>query len=51
MVEEQRIRENGSVFTGPIYDTDGVLRVADGEMLSDAALIHLDWYAEGVEFP
>ena len=51
MVEEQRLRENGSVFSGPIYDTDGVLRVAEGETLSDAALIHLDWYAEGVEFP
>lgn len=51
MVEEQRLRENGSVFTGAIYDTDGVLRVAEGETLSDAALIHLDWYAEGVEFP
>ena len=50
MVEEQRLRENGSVFSGPIYDTDGVLRVAEGETLSDAALIHLDWYAEGVEF-
>ena len=48
--EEQRLRENGSVFDGAIYDTDGVLRVADGETLSDAALIHLDWYAEGVDF-
>ena len=50
VAEEQRLRENGSVFDGAIYDTDGVLRVADGETLSDAALIHLDWYAEGVEF-
>ena len=48
--EEQRLRENGSVFSGAVYDTDGQLRVADGETLSDAALIHLDWYAEGVEF-
>ena len=48
--EEQRLRENGSVFSGAIYDTEGNLRVAEGESLSDAALIHLDWYAEGVEF-
>ncbi|MDY6267735.1 MAG: BMP family ABC transporter substrate-binding protein [Selenomonadaceae bacterium] len=51
LAEEARIRENGSVFSGAIYDTDGKLRVADGETLSDAALIHLDWYAEGVVFP
>ena len=48
--EESRLRENGSVFSDEIYDRDGMLRLRAGESLSDAALINLDWYAEGVDF-
>ena len=39
------------VFKGPIRDTAGNLRIADGEVLRDTALTtRMDWFAEGVEF-
>lgn len=43
--------ENGSfdVFYGPIKDNEGVLRIEEGENLSDAAMLNqFDWYVEGV---
>ncbi|MEM9624548.1 MAG: BMP family ABC transporter substrate-binding protein, partial [Pseudomonadota bacterium] len=36
------------VFSGPIYDTEGQLRVAEGSHLSDAELISQEWYVAGV---
>ena len=40
------------VFYGPIWDQKGVLRVAEGESLSDKTLFQtLDWYVEGVVLP
>ncbi len=36
-------------FTGPIKDQDGTLRAKDGEVLSDEALLSMDWYTEGVQ--
>ena len=39
------------IFKGPIRDTAGNLRIADGEVLRDTALTtRMDWFAEGVEF-
>ena len=38
-----------NVFTGPIYDQDGNLKVKDGEVISDADLATLDWFVKGVE--
>lgn len=39
------------VFSGEIYDTEGMLRCADNEMLSDEMLLEaFDWFVEGVEF-
>ncbi|MBI1417166.1 MAG: BMP family ABC transporter substrate-binding protein [Limimaricola sp.] len=38
-----------NVFTGPIYDQDGTLRVKDGEVMSDADLAVIDWFVKGVE--
>jgi basic membrane protein A len=35
-------------FTGPIADQDGNVRVADGETMSDEALLGFDWLVEGV---
>ena len=38
------------VFYGPIKDQNGVLRVPEGENLSDDTMLnHFDWYVEGVE--
>ena len=36
-------------FTGPIKDTEGAVRVAAGQTMSDGDLQKIDWYVEGVE--
>lgn len=39
------------IFRGPIRDMRGDLRINEGEVLCDDALIYrMDWYVEGVEF-
>lgn len=38
-----------NIFTGPIYDQDGKLRVKEGEVISDADLAVMDWFVQGVE--
>jgi basic membrane protein A len=35
-------------FTGPIRDNNGELRVADGETMTDDALLSFNWLVEGV---
>jgi len=35
-------------FAGPIYDQDGVLRIAEGEVLTDDAMSTVDWLVKGV---
>jgi basic membrane protein A len=37
-----------AIFTGPINDHTGVERVAAGVVMSDADLLSMDWYVEGV---
>lgn len=37
------------IFTGPIYDTEGTLRVKDGEILPLSDLAVMDWFVKGVE--
>jgi len=36
-------------FAGPIKDQTGALRVPEGSALSDAELLKMDWYVEGVQ--
>lgn len=53
MVEEaiRDIQGGFQVFSGNIYDTDGVLRCSEGENIGDEILIHeMDWFVQGVEF-
>ena len=38
------------VFSGEIFDLDGRIRCEKDETVSDATLIHMDWYVEGVRF-
>lgn len=38
-----------NIFTGPIYDQDGKLRVKEGEVMKDADLAVIDWFVKGVE--
>lgn len=51
-IESESIRlHNGTfgVFYGPIYDNEGNLRVAEGESMTDDAMLNkFDWYVEGV---
>jgi basic membrane protein A len=37
------------IFTGPIYDTEGTLRVEDGQTLTLEELAVMDWFVKGVE--
>ena len=39
------------IFTGPINDNTGAERVAAGVVMTDAELLGMDWYVEGVEQP
>ena len=32
-----------NVFTGPIYDQEGILRVPEGETLSPIQIVQMDW--------
>ena len=39
------------VFFGPVTDRDGIVRVEEGENMSDDVLLNrFDWYVEGVAF-
>jgi hypothetical protein len=37
-----------SPFTGPIYDQDGGVRIAEGETATDEYLQGVDWLAQGI---
>ncbi len=51
-VEAERARLNNGVFDvfyGPVYDNEGNLRIAEGESMTDNAMLNeFDWYVEGV---
>ncbi len=37
------------IFTGPIYDQDGTLKVKEGEVMALGDLAVIDWFVKGVE--
>ncbi|MGF7048973.1 basic membrane protein A [Paenibacillus sp. DS2015] len=37
------------VFSGPIYDSTGTLKVEEGQTLSDADILSNNWFVKGVE--
>lgn len=39
---------NLEVFTGPIYDNTGELRVAEGEVMTIEEILAMDWFVQGV---
>lgn len=49
--EKQRLQSGTfDVFYGPIKDTEGNIRIKEGESMSDEAMLNaFDWYVEGVE--
>ena len=36
------------VFTGPVKDQEGKVRVAEGQVAPDDMLLSMDWFVEGV---
>jgi basic membrane protein A and related proteins len=38
-----------TIFTGPIADQTGEIRVPDGQSMTDEELLSMDWFVEGVE--
>lgn len=51
LVEEKRQKlsdGNFEVFTGPIYDQSGELRVPEGESLTIDEILTMDWFVQGV---
>lgn len=52
LVEEmkQKIKEQKfHVFSGPIYDQNGELKVKEGETMTDEELLNFNWFVKGVE--
>ncbi len=48
---QDRLLDGHEVFSGEIYDCEGVKRCSEGEAISDESLLAgFDWYADGVEF-
>ena len=37
-----------SPFSGPIYDSAGILQVEDGETATHDQIVNMDWLVEGV---
>ncbi|MBE5766154.1 MAG: BMP family ABC transporter substrate-binding protein [Clostridiales bacterium] len=37
-----------NVFTGPIYDNEGNLRVEEGQILTPEEILQIDWFVEGI---
>ncbi|MNT91899.1 Purine-binding protein precursor [compost metagenome] len=50
-VKNGQIDGSFHIFTGPINDNTGAERVAAGVTMTDAELLSMDWYVEGVEQP
>ena len=48
-ISDQKI----NIFSGPIYDQQGVLRVKEGETLSPIQIVQMDWLVDNVvgDFP
>lgn len=36
------------VFVGPIYDNEGNLKIAEGQSLTDAEMLSMDWFVQGI---
>ena len=47
-VKQKIVGGSWDVFTGPIKDNAGKLRVSEGARMSDDELLSLDWFVEGV---
>lgn len=47
---KNRLSGGNDVFSGPVYDNNGILKCRKGEILSDDTLLkNMEWFVEGVE--
>ncbi len=47
--KESLMKGEWDVFTGPITAQDGTEKVAEGQVLTDAEMLSMDWFVQGVE--
>jgi basic membrane protein A and related proteins len=45
------ISKNFSIFTGPLFDQEGNIRISKGKQATDAELQNMDWFLKGVVGP
>jgi basic membrane protein A len=51
-VDEARakmVSKSWDVFTGPIKDQSGAIKIAEGQTMTDKELLSFDWFVQGVE--
>ncbi len=48
-IKKQILDGSWDVFTGPIKDQTGAIKVEAGKKLTDAEMLSMDWFVEGVE--
>jgi basic membrane protein A len=47
-MKKQIIEGKFDVFTGPIYDQNGNLKVKEGQKMTDEEMLSFDWFVKGV---
>ncbi|HBV87288.1 MAG TPA: BMP family ABC transporter substrate-binding protein [Desulfosporosinus sp.] len=47
--KEKILSNKWDVFTGPIKDQTGAVRVPEGQVMSDQDMLSFDWFVEGVD--
>lgn len=47
--KESIVKGEWDVFTGPIKDQSGKIRIAEGQKATDKEQLEMDWFVEGVE--
>ena len=48
LLREQIAAGSFRPFDGPVYDQDGILRIAEDEVLTPESILHMDWLADNV---
>jgi basic membrane protein A and related proteins len=49
LIKKMIIDNDYNPFTGPLYDSNGVLRVEEEESLSHEDILSMDWFADNIE--
>jgi simple sugar transport system substrate-binding protein len=50
-VKQDIVEGTTTMWTGPIKDNTGAVRIAEGETMTDEQMLMIDWYVEGVNPP